>query len=176
MVATALPFRRRLIAGAAAGALGCLSLGACETVERYTGLSENTQIGAVAGAAVVGVLALIVDANGGWIAASAILGGIAGGWLASQITEDEPITQQDAVHHGETQYNALEHLNAGETLDWYNEESGHSGSTTVNEVFELTDGTPCKNFTETIRADTGAITQSATACRTSQGAWEVRDV
>jgi surface antigen len=176
MVAVASPLKRRLIAGAAAGALILMSLGGCESVERYTGLSKNTQIGAATGAAVVGVLALIVDANTGWIGASAILGAIAGGLLASQITEDEQITQVDAVHHGETQYNALEHLNAGETLDWYNEESGHSGSTTVNEVFELSNGTPCKNFTETIQADGGAITKSATACRTPAGNWEVRDV
>lgn len=161
-------WRPKLIALTMASSLVVMSLGACQSIERETGVSEEAQIGAGAGAAAGGILALIFDANPGWIAASVILGAVAGGFLADYLTEE------DAASHGETQYRALETLGAGETAEWTNEQSGNRGRTTVHEVFQMTDGTVCKNFTETVEAGGETINRSGTACKEPGAVWKVR--
>jgi surface antigen len=159
---------RKIASVVAIAGLAAATLPGCEQIERDYGLSKEGQTGAVAGAAAGGILAAVFDANPAWIAASVILGGVAGGYLG------EHLSKEDAVEHGETQYNALETLSAGQSSSSSNPDTGHSGQTTVTEVFTMADGTVCKNFTETIWADEETITRDGTACKKPGGRWEVR--
>ncbi len=149
-------------------ALPMAGITGCDTVEDKTGLNQETQIGAGAGAAAGGVLAAIAGANPAWIAASAVLGAVAGGFLG------EYLSREDAEKHAENQYSSLQTLQEGGRSRWTNPDTGNSGSTTVTEVFTMADGTQCKNFTETIDTGEHTINESGTACKAPGGEWEVR--
>lgn len=150
------------------GAMPFVAVTGCDTIEQRTGLSKQTQMGAGAGAAAGGIIAAIANANPAWIAASTILGGVAGGAIG------EYLHREDAQAHASNQYQALQTLDEGEISTWSNPETGRRGSTRVSEVFTMADGTECKNFTETIETGERTFQESATACRPPGGEWRVR--
>ena len=152
-----------LLAGAVA-----MPLAGCETVQKETGLGKDTQIGALGGAAFGGIIAALANANPAWIAASIILGGVAGGLLGNELGKDS------AEKHAQTNLNALDTLGAGQSASWSDTKSGNSGSTTVNRVFTQADGRTCKAYTETIRTSSRTVTQDATACKDASGGWKVQ--
>lgn len=150
----------------AAGLTAATSISGCETIERETGLSRDAQTGAGVGAATGGLIALLADANPGWIIASALLGGVAGGVIG------EHINRRDAEMHASNNYDALQNLGAGETSNWSNDETGHSGYTTVTNVYTGPDGRTCKDFTEVVETPERTFSEDGTACRTADGGWE----
>ena len=87
-------------------------LAGCETIERETGLSKSTQTGAAGGAALGGIIAALADANPAWIAASVILGGVAGGTLGNYLGKE------DAQTHADNNLRALDTLGPGQTSNW----------------------------------------------------------
>lgn len=144
------------------------ALTGCESIERETGFGKETQTGAAGGAAVGGLAAALASANPAWIAASIVLGGVAGGALGEYLSG--PDARKAASNH----YKALETLQNGETSNWSNPQTGATGSTTVQESFRMADGTMCKNFTETIRTSQKTVTDEATACKEPGDEWELK--
>lgn len=140
----------------------------CDTIEKETGLSKDTQIGGVSGAAVGGVIAGLAGASPAWIAGSIILGGITGGVIGNYLGKE------DAETHAKTNLEALDKLGAGKTASWKDDGSGNYGSTTVNSVTNNSDGSVCKKFTETVHAGGKTTTQSGTACKAPGGSWNVQ--
>jgi surface antigen len=155
-------------AAALIGALPFVAVTGCDSIEQRTGLSKQTQMGAGAGAAAGGIIAAVANANPAWIAASTILGGVAGGAIG------EYLQREDVQAHASNQYESLQSLDEGEVSTWTNPETGHRGSTRVTEVFTMADGTECKNFIEEIDTGERTIQESATACRPPGGEWRVR--
>ena len=98
-------------------------LASCEALEEQTGLNKSTQEGAVGGAAFGGIIAALADANPAWIAASVILGGVAGGAIGNALGKD------DAEQHARTNLHALDGLSAGQSESWSDARTGNSGST-----------------------------------------------
>lgn len=162
------PLAKSIVAVVVAAALASTALTGCETIERETGIGKEAQTGAVAGAAAGGILAALFKANPAWIAASVILGAVAGGYLADYLTE------KDAEMHGASNYKALDTLGPGQRTSWSNPNTGNSGSTVVTEAFEMADATLCKNFTETINYDNETVTRHSTACKAPGGDWKIR--
>lgn len=162
------PLATSIAAAAMVATLSVPALTGCETIEKETGLGKETQTGALAGAAAGGILAALFEANPGWIAASVILGAVAGGYLADRMTE------KDAEMHGASNYRALDSLGPGQSTSWSNPNTGHTGSTVVTEEFKMADGTLCKNFTETVNAENETVTRNATACKAPGGDWKIR--
>jgi surface antigen len=161
---------RRNFAIVATFAVGvaALPLAGCETVQQQTGLNRDTQAGALGGAAFGGLIAALASANPAWIAASVIMGGVAGGALGNYLGKD------NAEKHVATNLNALNTLGAGQTASWNDTQSGSSGSTTVNRVFTAANGQTCKAYTETVKTPQRTVTEQATACRQSDGSWKVQ--
>ena len=149
-------------------ALSALPLAGCETIQRETGFNRDTQMGAAGGAAFGGIIAALADANPAWIAASVIMGSVAGGALGNYLGKD------DAGKHVRTNLSALEHLGAGQTARWHDNKTGNSGSTRVNRVFTASNGRPCKDYVETVHTAEKTVTEEATACRQPNGAWQLR--
>jgi surface antigen len=145
-----------------------LPLAGCESIEKETGLGKETQTGALAGAAFGGIIAALADANPAWIAASTILGGVAGGAIGNYLGK------QDAEKHAESNLHALNTLEKGQTSSWSDTQTGNSGSTTVTNVTTKADGTVCKSFTETVKTSAKTVTQEATACKAPGGDWKVQ--
>ena len=158
-----LPVAVVLIAGMAA-----LPLAGCETIQKETGLNRDTQAGALGGAAFGGIVAALAHANPAWIAASVIMGGVAGGALGNYLGKD------DSEKHVATNLNALNNLGAGQSASWSDNQTGNSGSTTVKSVFTASNGQLCKSYTETVKTAQKTVTEDATACKQSDGSWKAR--
>jgi surface antigen len=159
---------RRPVAALAIAAVAALPLAGCQTIEKETGLNRDTQFGALGGAAFGGIVAALASANPAWIAASVIMGGVAGGALGNYLGKE------NTEKHVANNTNALNTLGAGQTSSWSDNASGNSGSTTVNRVFTAANGQTCKAYTETIRTAQRTVTEQATACRQSDGSWKVQ--
>lgn len=160
---------RRSIAVILLASAVTLPLAGCETIQRETGFNRNTQLGAAGGAAFGGIIAALADANPAWIAASVILGGVAGGAIGDRLGK------QDAEKHAESNLHALDTLGAGQSSRWSDSKTGNSGSTTVHKVTRLADGALCKSYTETIHTGSKTVSRDATACRQADGSWKTRE-
>lgn len=147
--------------------VAAFQLAGCETIEKETGMSKSTQTGAVGGAAFGGIIAALAGANPAWIAASTILGGVTGGVIGNYLGK------QDAEKHAKNNLNALDTLSQGQSSSW-SSPNGDSGSTTINKVTTMADGTVCKNYTEQVTTPKKSVTQTATACKKPGGNWEVQ--
>lgn len=158
----------KIVAGVMALAMATAWLPGCESIEKETGLSKDTQIGGVSGAAVGGVIAGLAGASPAWIAGSIILGGITGGVIGNYLGK------KDAETHAQTNLEALDKLGAGKTASWKDDSTGNSGSTTVNKVTTNADGSVCKTFTETIKTKEKTTTEHGTACKAPGGSWNVQ--
>lgn len=157
---------RTAVAMAMIAALG-VSLCGCETIERETGFNRSTQTGAAAGAAFGGIVAALANANPAWIAASVILGGVAGGAIGNSMG------REDAERHARANLGALDTLNQGQTESWNNSRTGNRGSTTVTRVVSRDSGQVCKSYRETIHARSETVTKEGTACRYPGGTWQL---
>jgi surface antigen len=149
-------------------ALALIAAAGCTSIEEQTGVSKEAQTGAAAGAAAGGVLAAVLGASTGWVIASAVLGGIAGGVIADYMTED------DKAMAGQATTETLEEKPSGEATTWQNPDSGNSGTVVANDTFYLEDGTPCRHFTTTVNAGGKSDTGQGTACRASDGTWQIK--
>lgn len=160
--------KTHIVAAVLIGALAALPLGGCETIEKETGFNRDTQLGAAGGAAFGGIVAALASANPAWIAASVIMGGVAGGALGNYLGKD------DSQKHVQTNLNALETLGAGQTASWTNNKTGNSGSTRVTRVFTNPNGQLCKAYSETVRTAEKTVTEEATACKQANGSWKLQ--
>lgn len=161
------PRTSKTIAATMALVLATAWLPGCDSIEKETGLSKDTQIGGVSGAAVGGVIAGLAGASPAWIAGSIILGGITGGVIGNYLGKE------DAEKHAKTNLEALDKLGPGKSAGWKDDKTGNYGSTTVNSETKNGDGSVCKTFTETIHADGKTTTQSGKACKAPGGTWNV---
>lgn len=144
-----------------------VSLCACETIERETGFNRSTQLGAAGGAAFGGIVAALANANPAWIAASVILGGVAGGAIGNAMG------REDAERHARANLGALDTLNQGQSESWNNSRTGNYGSTTVTRVVHRDSGQTCKSYRETVHAGSQTVTKEGTACRYPGGPWQL---
>jgi surface antigen len=147
--------------------MGAIPLGGCESIEKETGLSTQTQTGAAGGAAFGGIVSALADANPAWIAASIILGGVAGGAIGNELGKS------DAEQHADMNLRALDTLGMGQSERWSDSRTGNSGSTRVTKVTEEQDGNICKSYVETVRTGTRTVTEDGTACKAPGGMWRV---
>ncbi len=159
---------RTSVAVVVLASVAALPLAGCETIEKETGLSKETQAGAAAGGAFGGIIAALAGANPAWIAASVILGGVTGGVIGNALGKE------DAEKHAASNLNAPDSLGQGQTSSWQDSKTGNSGSTTVTAVNTKADSTVCKSYTETVKTSAKTVTEQATACKASGGGWKVQ--
>lgn len=157
--------RRLPLAAALAACLALLPAAGCQTIERETGLSLRTQRGVAGGAAFGGIVAALANANPAWIAASVIMGGVAGGAISNHLG------REDAERHARTNYGALDRLDQGQTDSWRNDRTGNHGSTTVTRVTAQAGGIVCKTYREQVHTKSESVTKEGTACKGPGGDW-----
>jgi surface antigen len=144
--------------------IAVIPLGGCESIEQETGLNRT---GAAGGAAFGGIVAALADANPALIAASVILGGVAGGAIGDHLGKS------DAQQHAENNLRALDTLGDGQSERWSDARTGNSGSTKVMRVAVKPDGNTCKSYVETMRTGAKTITETGTACKAPGGTWRI---
>jgi surface antigen len=67
---------------------------------------------------------------------------------------------------------ALENNRTGETAEWENPDTGNEFYVTPTETYER-GGRPCRQFDFRVETERGSDIQERTACRSSDGTWEV---
>ena len=161
------PSGRKPVAVLLVASMALLPVAGCQTIEREFGFNRDTQMGAAGGAAFGGIVAALASANPAWIAASVILGGVAGGAIGNHLG------RQDATRHARTNANALDTLAQGQTSSWKNNQTGNYGSTTVTRVTHDGNGMTYKNYREQIHTKAESVTKEGTACKSPGGSWKV---
>ena len=101
------------------------------------------------------------------MAASIILGGVAGGAIGDHLRKS------DTEKHAETNLRALDSLGKGQSESWSDARTRNSGSTTVTNVAADPDGNTCKSYVETVRTGPKTVTKDGMACRAPGGTWRV---
>lgn len=126
-------------------------------------------LGTLAGAAIGG---LVGSQFGSGTGKSVAIGAgvVAGGFLGNRIGRE--LSCKDQEYHYDTTQNALETQKTGQTSTWTNPDTGHSGEITPTRTYTAADGTPCREFEQTIFVDGDYENIQGTACRQPDGTWK----
>jgi surface antigen len=139
-----------------------LSAGCADQGERGIDKSDAGQIlGGVAGAAAGSQ----VGSGSGQTAAmivGALIGSVAGERIGARMEDDD--MRQAGL--------ALENNPTGETSTWENPDTGNEFRVTPTQTYDR-DGRPCREFDFRVETERGSDVQERTACRDSDGTWEV---
>lgn len=144
-----------------------LSVGACSWNEKRT-----ETMGGVLGGIFGGIAGSKMGSGTGQnmaIIIGATLGTMWGQDLAKGMTD------VDKVYSERTTKDTLEYGKPGERTTWSNPDSGNSGTVSVNETYANDKGEDCRQFETTVNVEGEDRTTSGTACRTSDGEWQIVD-
>jgi len=100
-------------------------------------------------------------------AAGAILGGLAGSSIGKSLDK------ADAQYAAQNTQKALENGQSGQSMPWQNPQSGNSGSVTPKAPYQNSNGQYCREFTQTIVVGGQKQQGYGTACRQSDGTWQI---
>ena len=140
------------------GMLALSVLISCETKQ---------QQGALIGGAAGGLLGSQLGGSGALgIGIGALLGGFAGSQIGKYMDGHDKMKIQRATQR------TLERSRTGQASSWRNPDSGHHGTVTATRTFQ-NNGRYCREFAQTINV--GGKTQKGygTACRQSDGSWQI---
>jgi len=98
-------------------------------------------------------------------------GVLAGGFAGNQIGES--LDCRDRQYNKSTAQDSLETQPAGSTSTWHNPDSGHDGSITPTRTYQRDDGIYCRDFEQTVTIDGKTEQATGTACRQSDGTWQI---
>ncbi len=98
-------------------------------------------------------------------------GVLAGGFAGNQIGES--LDCKDRQYNNSTAQDSLESQPTGTTSSWNNPDSGHQGSITPTRTYQRDDGIYCRDFEQTITVDGKTQQATGTACRQSDGSWQI---
>ena len=153
-----------------------LVLGACAqtTAPRSDGSIppgqiSNEGLGAVVGGVAGGLLGGQIGEGGGKTAA-AVAGALIGAWAGSHVARS--MTQRDVVYVQQASTQAAT-IPVGETVTWYNPESGNQGTITPTRDGRMSDGRYCREFQQTVTIDGQTERAYGTACQNPDGTWQI---
>jgi len=156
-----------------AAALVLFLTGATGCGAQQGGISKETG-GAVIGGIAGGVLgSRIGKGRGRTIAtiAGAIIGGLAGGAIGKQLDE------RDKLLMARSTQDTLERGRSGQTSEWRNPDSGHSGTVTPKPAYQMRSGPNqgqyCREFQQTVSVGGKSEQAYGTACRQPDGSWKI---
>jgi len=150
--------------------LACLFTAGARAECTNTGETSGGEIlGTLAGAAIGGLVgSQFGSGTGNKVAIGA--GVLAGGFLGNKVAKS--MSCQDQAYHYDTTQNALENQQTGQSSTWTNPDTGHSGEVTPTKTYTAADGTPCREFSQTIYVDGKYEEVEGTACRQADGTWK----
>lgn len=101
------------------------------------------------------------------IAAGTLLGGYLGKSVGASLDK------ADKAYMGSTYQKTLEANKTGQTSNWYNPDSGNSGTFTPARTYQSSGGSYCREFKQTITIDGLAQDAYGNACRQNDGSWKI---
>jgi len=144
-----------------------LSVGACSWND-----SRSKTLGGAVGAVVGGIVGSKLGGGTGRTVAI-VMGATLGAMWGQDIAEG--MTDLDKKHSQRTANDTLEYGKSGEQVSWSNPDSGNFGTVTPNESYTNDKGEDCRQFETTVNVEGENRTTIGTACRTTDGEWQVID-
>jgi len=138
-----------------------LSLGACETG------STSETIGTLGGAAGGALIGSQFGSGTGQLAATA-LGTVAGAFAGRAIAQRLDGTSESRAMAAEQ-----EAVSQNQTITWNNPQGRSEGSVRPLRTYQNSNGQTCRDYTHTINVEGKRETARGTACRQSDGTWQL---
>lgn len=147
-----------------------IMLTACGT-NPHTGQGTFTKgdAGAVIGAVTGALLAGQVGEGGGKTAA-AVVGGLVGAWAGRKVGDSMTASDQ---YHLERASTTATSAPIGETIEWYNPETGHQGAITPTREGQTSSGRYCREYQQEVTIGGQTEQTYGQACRQPDGSWEI---
>lgn len=141
---------------------------ACAMLSSCTGHKQaaGTGIGALAG----GILGAQFGKGTGQLVAAG-LGAVAGGFIGSSIGKS--LDEHDRMMANQASQKALESAPSGNTVEWNNPDSGHSGTITPTKTYKADNGRYCREYSQTVNIGGKQEKAYGKACRQPDGNWEI---
>lgn len=137
-----------------------------------SGTSGEEVMGTLVGAALGGLVGSQIGSGSGRSVAIGA-GVLAGGYMGNRI--GNKLSCEDQEYHYDTTQSTLEYKPTGGTAAWVNPDTGHSGAVTPTRTYISGSGAPCRDFTQSVTVDGQRENIQATACRQSDGTWQIVD-
>ena len=136
------------------------------------GTYSKQDTGTAAGALLGGGLAYGLGQNSSnkeiWTVLGIGLGAMLGNQLGQQLDE------RDRLMMGQSFQSALERAPDNSSSSWRNPNTGNSGYTTPTRTVVASNGTPCREFTQTVMIGGKSQQAYGTACRMADGSWQIQ--
>jgi surface antigen len=132
-------------------------------------MGQKQTVGTLGGAALGGLLGSQVGGGTGKLVATG-LGVFVGGLLGSEVGKSLDKADRLAANQA---YGKAQAAPVGETVNWSNPQSGHSGSYTPVREGTSTSGRYCREFQQTITVGGKTEQGYGTACRQPDGSWQI---
>ncbi len=145
-------------------------LSACEN-NGGPGLFTKTNVGTVIGGAGGAIAGSTIGKGKGNIAAIAV-GTLLGAGLGHEVGAS--LDRADKMYYERTSQSSLENNKTGVAASWNNPDSGNNGTITPTKTFKASDGSYCREYTQTIIIQGKASEGYGTACRQPDGSWQIR--
>jgi len=133
----------------------------------YSKQDTGTAVGALAG----GGLAYGLGQNSSNKEIWTVLGIGLGAMLGNQIGQQ--LDERDRLMMGQSFQVALEQAPDNNSSSWNNPNTGNSGYTTPTRTVVASNGTPCREFTQTVMIGGQSQQAYGTACRQADGSWKI---
>jgi len=134
----------------------------------YSKQDTGTAVGALAG----GGLAYGLGQNSSNKEIWTVLGIGLGAMLGNQIGQQ--LDERDRLMMGQSFQVALEQAPDNNSSSWRNPNTGNSGYTTPTRTVVASNGTPCREFTQTVTIGGKPQQAYGTACRMADGSWKIQ--
>ena len=143
---------------------------AAVTLAGCQGMGPKQTIGGLGGGLAGGLIGSQIGAGEGNLLAVGI-GTLAGAFLGSEIGAS--LDRADQTYIAQSNQQAFNTYPTGQTASWTNPDTGHSGSVTPTHTYVASNGQNCRDFQQTIYVGGQAQTGTGTACRNSNGTWQI---
>ena len=136
------------------------------------GTYSKQDTGTAAGALLGGGLAYGLGQNSSNKEIWTVLGIGLGAMLGNQIGQQ--LDERDRLMMGQSFQTALERAPDSSSSSWRNPNTGNSGYTTPTRTVVASNGTPCREFTQTVTIGGKPQQAYGTACRQADGSWKIQ--
>lgn len=145
----------------------CLAVGltACNS-NMGTKQTGGTILGGIGGAAIGSQFGSGTGQLVG-VAAGTLLGAFLGNTIG------ESLDKSDQMYANQKAQKTFESSPSGQTQQWRNPDSGHSGTITPTKTFQAQSGQYCREFQQTISIGGQVQKGYGTACRQPDGSWQI---
>ena len=147
-------------------ALAAVLVAGCQNMQDNPKQTAGTVIGAGLG----GLAGSQIGSGKGKLAATGA-GVLLGALLGAEIGKS--LDNADKAMMQRTSQSSLENNRTGQSSNWRNPDSGHSGTYTPTSTYRSASGQDCRQFEQTVTIDGRTERAVGHACRDSNGVWRI---